>query len=125
MDIKEQLEMAVENRELKRSKVNTEVRAYINNYLEENLPKTISDDKNWLKLTMPYSKISNDIWHELIDYADNRSIPSKGSIIKDHVDDVYKPYLKKDETTLVIEKYRIRLDDTDEAVKLDIVFYLK
>ena len=125
MNIQDQLETAVENRDLKRVMVNNRVRTYINNYLAENLPKAISEDENFLNLTILFSKISNDIWHELIDYADNRSIPSKGSIIKDHVDDVYKPYLKKDETTLVIEKYRIRLDDTDEAVKLDIVFYLK
>lgn len=125
MNIQDQLEMAVENRDLKRVMVNTRVRTYINNYLEENLPKTISDDKNWLKLTMPYSKVYNDIWHELIDYADNRSTPSKGSIINDHVDDVYKPYLKKDETTLVINRHRLRLDNDNEAVRLDIIFYLK
>lgn len=125
MDIKEQLKMAVENRNLKQNKVNTEVRNYVNDYLEENLPKAISDNKRVLTLTVPFSKVTSVVWDELIEYSTNRSVVSKGSIIKDHVEDLYKPYLNKDETTLEIYGGLLSfVDDTDEAVTLSITFYL-
>ena len=125
MDIKEQLKMAVDNRNLKQNSVNTEVRKYINNYLENNLPKAISDNKRVLTLTVPCSKVTSVIWDELIEYSTNRSVTSKGSIIKDHVEDLYKPYLKKDETTLEIyESLLSFVDDIDEAISLSITFYL-
>lgn len=118
MDIEEELKMAVENRNLKQNKVNTEVRNYVNDYLEENLPKAISDNKRVLTLTVPFSKVTSVVWDELIEYSTNRSVVSKGSIIKDHVEDLYKPYLNKDETTLEI------YGGLPSVVTLSITFYL-
>lgn len=123
MNIKEQLKMAVENRELKRAKANTEVRNYINDYLEENLPKAISEDRTMLVWRLGFSKVPRGVWDELDSYDKGLKEVSYKSIIKDYVDEVYKPYLVGDEVEVYVPDYII-FDENSETFKLRVVFYL-
>lgn len=118
MNIEEELKLAVATRNAKRKSGTVEVHKFINKFLEEKLPKAIAEDERTLTLTVPFSKVTSVIWDELIEYSTNRSVTSKGSIIKDHVEDLYKPYLKKDETTLEI------YGGLPSVVTLSITFYL-
>lgn len=123
MNIKEQLKMAVENRDLKRANANTKVRNYINDYLEESLPKAISEDRTMLVWHLGFSKVPRGVWDELASYDKGLKGVSLKSIVKDYVAEVYKPYLVGDEVEVYVPEYTL-FGENEEAIRLRITFWL-
>lgn len=94
MGIKEELKLAVATRNAKRKSGTVEVHKFINEFLEEKLPKAIAEDEEYLAVSFYQPRVSSSFWEELSSYiaVDCMTTPHK-FIMEDYVDKVYKPYL--------------------------------
>lgn len=99
MDIRDQLNLAVIMRNLKRHTstspdiYTTNVGTYLNKHLANTLPSAIAGDAKHLVLTVHNECVTSYLWEKLESYlVADWTAPHK-FIMEDYVDEVYKPYL--------------------------------
>ena len=129
MDIKYKLEQAVEARknQIKKDKELYEARKQqqrnvitklVNDFLEENLPRTIELGLGSLELELEHKDTTSDLLEVLKPYVNNTSRPRW--FISEYVHEVYRPYLK--EAQVIIRRYSYPFRKKDK-VEVDIIFY--
>lgn len=94
MTIEEALKQAVEKRDAKRKAKANEFPNRINEFLKENLPTAIAEDKPTVTIGFDKGNVSEKTWDDLVDYyaKDNKGHYRK-NLFDIIVADVYKPYL--------------------------------
>lgn len=99
MDIRDQLNLAVIMRNLKRRTATSpandtaNVGAYLNRRLAETLPSAIASDKSLVTLEVARVYVPSNLWEELESYlVADWTVPHK-FIMEDYADEVYRPYL--------------------------------
>lgn len=99
MDIRDQLNLAVIMRNLKRHTstspdiYTTNVGTYLNQRLANTLPSAIARDEEYLVLTVNNEYVTSYLWEKLESYlVADWTAPHK-FIMEDYADEVYKPYL--------------------------------
>lgn len=92
MDIEEELKQAVVARNAKRKANSEELPKIINEFLKENLPAAIAEDKPTVTIGFDKENVSEKTWDELVDYYVEGGQYRK-NLFDIIVSDVYKPYL--------------------------------